>query len=231
MSNKDTDAGLEFLESPEGLAGELNKFEKKIEKNRKLLLIVGGVLVVGLLGWFGYNWYIKSQDEEAQVLLFSPFFAFEADSLNKTLNGSAGSPGVLAISEEYDNTPAGNLAALIAGTSLLKQGKFDQAIEKLKSFSSSDLVIQGKAYALIGDAYMEKNQPEEAISYYQKAVDYKPSAYFTPGYMIKLGVAYEKAKKNQEAIKVYTNLIEKYPQAAEVLTAKKNRAFLEAAAE
>jgi len=231
MSNKDTDSGLEFLESPEGLAGELTKFEKGLEKNRKILIAAGGIIVAALVGWFGYNWYVSSQDEQAQAALFSPVFAFESDSLNKALKGSGGNPGLLNIADEYSVTPAGNLAQFYAGATLLKQGKFDEAIERLKSFSSSDLLIQARAYSLIGDAYMEKNNAEEAISYYQKAADYKPNAYFTPSYMIKLGIAYEKAKKNTEAIEVYSNLIEKYPQSSEVLNAKKFKNLLESAAE
>lgn len=231
MSNKDTDSGLEFLESPEGLAGELTKFEKNLEKNRNIFFIVGGVIVAALAGWLGYHWYVNSQDEQAQAVLFNPVFAVESDSLNKALKGSGGNPGLLAIADEYSVTPAGNLANFYAGTALLKQGKFDEAIERLKSFSSSDLLVQARAYSLIGDAYMEKNNAEEAISYYQKAVDYKPNAYFTPMYMVKLGIAYEKAKKNQEAIDVYGKLIEKYPQSSEVLNAKKFKGLLESAAE
>ncbi|MEZ4905032.1 MAG: tetratricopeptide repeat protein [Spirosomataceae bacterium] len=206
MSDKNTESGLEFLETPEGLAGELNKFEKVIEKNRNILYVVGGLVVALLAGWFGYNWYVSSQDEEAQALLYSSVFAFEADSTNKTLKGSGGNPGVLAIADDYSATPAGNIATYIAGVTLLKQGKFDEAIERLKAFSASDLLVQARAYCLIGDAYMEKNNLEEAITYYQKAVDYKPNPQFTPAYMIKLGIAYEKAKKNTEAIKVYSNL-------------------------
>ena len=231
MSNKDTDSGLEFLESPEGLASELNKFEKNLEKNRSLLYIAIGVVVVGLAGWFGYNWYVSSQDEEAQAALYSAQFAYEADSLNKALKGSGGNPGVEKIADEFSAAPAGNIATFIAGSALMKQGKFDEAITRLKAFSATDLVLQGRAYALIGDAYMEKNSVEEAISYYQKAVDYKPTPQFTPSYMIKLGIAYEKAKKNQEAIKVYSDLIEDYPQSSDVLNAKKFKALLESAAE
>jgi len=231
MSNKDTDSGLDFLESPEGLAGELNKFEKSIEKNRNIFVIAGGAIAVALAGWFGYHYYVGSQDEQAQAALYAPVFAFESDSLNKALKGSAGNPGLTSIADEYGSTPAGNLAQFYSGAALLKQGKFDEAIEHLKSFSSSDLLVQARAYSLIGDAYMEKNNVDEAISYYQKAVDHKPNAYFTPSYMIKLGIAYEKAKKNTEAIEVYGNLIEKYPQSSEVLNAKKFKSFLESAAE
>lgn len=231
MSDKNTGSGLEFLESPEGLAGEINKIEKSLEKNRNIFYIVGGAILGILAIWFGYRYYVSSQDEEAQAALYSAVFAAEADSLNKALKGSGGNQGLLGVADDYSATPAGNLASYYAGAVLLKQGKFDEAIERLKSFDANDLLIQARAYALIGDAYMEKNNPEEAISYYQKAVDYKPSAQFTPMYMMKLGVALEKAKKNAEAIEVYGELIEKYPQSSETLNAKKYKALLESAAE
>ncbi|MCU0338340.1 MAG: tetratricopeptide repeat protein [Spirosomaceae bacterium] len=231
MSDKNTGSGLEFLESPEGLAGEINKIEKSLEKNRNIFYIVGGAILGILAIWFGYRYYVSSQDEEAQAALYSAVFAVEADSLNKALKGSGGSQGLTAIADDFGATPAGNLASYYAGAALLKQGKFDEAIERLKAFSSSDLLVQARAYSLIGDAYMEKNSTEDAIGYYQKAVDYKPNAYFTPTYMMKLGIAYEKAKKNTEAMEVYGELIEKYPQSSETLNAKKFKALLEAAAE
>ena len=44
-------------------------------------------------------------------------------------------------------------------------------------------------------------------------------------------ISYEKAKKNTEAIEVYSDLIEKYPQSSDVLNAKKFKNLLESAAE
>jgi TolA-binding protein len=229
MSKQDTDSGLDFLESPEGLAGELGKVEKALAKNRNILLIVGGAIVALLVGWFGYQWYVGSQDEEAQAALFAPVFAAESDSLAKALKGTAGNPGLTAIADEYSGTPAANLANFYAGTALLKQGKFDEAIEHLKSFSSSDLLVQARAYALLGDAYSEKNDIEEAINYYQKAANYKPNVYFTPSYLMKLGIAQEKAKKSAEAIETYGKVIEDYPQSPDAVNAKKFKALLESA--
>ena len=229
MSKQDTntDSGLEFLTSSEGLADELGRVEKVLEKNRKLLFIIGGGIAVLLAAWFGYQWYINSQDEQAQSALFAPVFAAEADSLNKALKGTAGNPGLKDIADEYSNTPAGKLANLVAGSVLMKQGKFDEAIEHLKAFNAPDLLVQASAYALLGDAYSEKNNYEEAISYYQKAANYKPSKEFTPGYLMKLAIVQEKAKKNKEALETYDKIIETYPQAPQTLNAKKLKGVLE----
>jgi len=43
----------------------------------------------------------------------------------------------------------------------LKQGKFEDAIEYLKKFNAGDLLIQARAYSLIGDAYLELKDNED----------------------------------------------------------------------
>jgi TolA-binding protein len=227
MSDKNTDSGLEFLESPEGLAGELGKVEKVITGNQNIIYIVVGGVVALIAAFFGYRYYVSSQDEAAQSALSTAVFAFESDSLNKALKGVGGNPGLLSVADEYGATPSGNLAHFYAGAALLKQGKYDEAIEHLKSFSSSDLLVQARAYALLGDAYSDKGTFDEAVGYYKKAAEYKPNAFFTPGYLVKLAIAQEKAKQTKEAVETYTSLIEKYPQAPEVINAKKYKGLLE----
>ena len=220
-------SGLEIIESPEALQQEFNKAEGFLKTNQNLLGIAGGVVLAIILGIVGYNYYTKSQDEEAQVAMVSAFYAAEADSTKQALNGTGGNEGMIAIAKNYSGTKGGNIATLISGALLMKQGKFDEAIEYLKDFSSNDLVVQGRAYLLIGDAYMEKKSVEDAITYYKKAAEYKPNKTFTPGYLIKLANAYEVAKNNKEAIAVYAQLIEKYPTSIEVGNAKKYKSKLE----
>ena len=220
-------SGLEIIESPEALQQEFSKAEGFLKTNQKLLGFIGGFVLAVVLGIVGYNYYTKSQDDEAQAAMVNAFFAFEADSTKQALNGTGGSEGMIAIASNYGGSKGGNLAEVISGMLLMKQGKFDEAIEHLKSFSSDDLIMQGRAYTLIGDAYMEKKSTEEAITYYKKAVDYKPSKTFTPANLMKLGTAYEVAKNNKEAIAVYAQLIEKYPTSIEVGNAKKYKSKLE----
>jgi TolA-binding protein len=74
---------------------------------------------------------------------------------------------------------------------------------------------------------MEKKSVEDAISYYRKAADYQPNKTFTPVYLMKLATAYEAAKNNKEAIGVYSEIIEKYPESTEIGNAKKYKSKLE----
>jgi len=227
MSKKNIGSGLDFLEDSDALSGQFGKAEQFFDKNRNLVLGILGAVVLAVVGFIGYRYWINSQNEEAQTVMFPSVYEWEADSLKKALNGNGANEGLAAIADEYGATPAGNLAEFYAGTALLKQGKFDDAIDHLKNFKSSDLLVQARAYALTGDAYMEKKEYGEAIDYYKKAADYKPNAFFTPSYLMKLAVAYEQNKQNQEAIDAYNQIIEKYPTAAEVTNAKKYKSVLE----
>lgn len=227
MAKKDT-SGIEIIESAEALQKEIGKAEGFLKKNQSLLAIAGGAIVAIALGIFGYNYWTNTQNEEAQAAMMEATFAFEADSLSQALNGVGGSDGMLAIAEDYSSTKAGNLANMYAGIALLKQGKFDDAISHLEKFSSDDLVLQGRAYALIGDAYMEKKNAAEAISFYEKAANFKPNKYMTPGYLMKLALAQEVAGKKAEAIETYNSVINEYPTSMDVVNAKKYKAKLEA---
>ncbi|GAB3952636.1 tetratricopeptide repeat protein [Spirosoma harenae] len=226
MSKKNS--GLEFLEDPDALAGQFERAEDFFEQNRNIVLGVLGGIVLLVAGFFGYRYYISTQDDAAQVEMFPALFQLEADSTKKALNGDGKTAGLLSVASNYGSTPTGNLAELGSGEALMKQGKYDEAIEHLKAFSSSDLLFQGAAYKLIGDAYMEKKSFDEAIDYYKKAVDYKPNKEFTPGYLMKLAIAYEQAKQNDKAIEAYNEVIEKYGQSAESGNAKKYKSLLEA---
>lgn len=228
MSKKNTaNSGIDIIESPEALASQISRAEIFFIKYKKALIGVAIAIVAVVLCFAAYRFYIDSQESTAQSALSTVVYDMEADSVRRALNGSGGNEGLLAIADNYSGTDAANLAHLYAGIALMKEGKFDDAIGQLKSFSSSDLLVQGRAYALTGDAYMEKNQPEEAVSYYKKAADYKSNEFFTPVYLMKLGIAQEKAKQPKDAIASYGKIIEEYPLSAEVTNAKKYKGLLE----
>lgn len=226
MSKKNP--GLDFLEDPDALENKLEDVGDFFQQNRNIVLGVVGGIVLLIAGFFGYQAYVSGQDETAQVELFPSVYQLEADSLKKALNGDGRTPGLLAVADNYGSTKSGNIAGFYAGLALLKQGKYDEAIDRLKSFSSSDLLVQARAHALLGDAYMEKKSYDEAADYYKKAAAHKPNKFFTPGYLMKLAVAYEQAKQNDKAISTYNDIIETYAQSAEAVSARKYRAVLQA---
>jgi len=217
------------VENPEALKDKLVGIEAWIEDNPK---VIGGIVVVVILlagGFFGYRWWIDKQDLVAQQEMFQAVRYFEMDSLDLALKGTANVSGFETIINEYGNTPAANLASYYAGVISLKQGKFPLAVFYLKDFQAKDLLVQARAYSLLGDAYMEQNDYENAADAYHKASTYNPNKFFTPNYLMKEALAYEKLNQNDKAIAAYDRLIKEFWDATEVQTAKKLKARLEAA--
>jgi TolA-binding protein len=220
MAKKEKKDVMEIIESPEALQQEVSKVTGFFEENKSTTLGAGIVLIAILAGFFGFQWYKNSQDVEGEKKLYKAVYAFESDSL------SAAAKEMAKISDEFGGNTQ-NLSDLYLGITLLKQGKYDQAIEKLKNFSSSDLLVQARAYSLIGDAYAEKKSFGEAIEYYQKAADYKPNKFFTPTYLLKLALAFEANKQGKEALDAYSQITDKFPESAESIPAKKYKALIE----
>ena len=220
MAKKEKKDVMEIIESPEALQQEVSKVTGFFEENKSTTLGAGIVLIALVAGFFGFQWYKNSQDVEGEKKLYKAVYAFESDSL------SAAAKEMAKISDEFGGNTQ-NLSDLYLGITLLKQGKYDQAIEKLKNFSSADLLVQARAYSLIGDAYAEKKSFGEAIEYYQKAADYKPNKFFTPTYLLKLALAFEANKQGKEALDAYSQITDKFPESAESVPAKKYKALLE----
>jgi TolA-binding protein len=220
MAKKEKKDVMEIIESPEALQQEVSKVTGFFEENKSTTLGAGIVLIALVAGFFGFQWYKNSQDVEGEKKLYKAVYAFESDSL------SAAAKEMAKISDEFGGNTQ-NLSDLYLGITLLKQGKYDQAIEKLKNFSSSDLLVQARAYSLIGDAYAEKKSFGEAIDYYQKAADYKPNKFFTPTYLLKLALAFEANKQGKEALDAYSQITDKFPESAESIPAKKYKALIE----
>ena len=217
----------ELVENPQALAEKLASAETWMERHPKTTttLFVSLLLIVG--GYFGYQYYKNSQEGDAQRQMFQAVYYFEADSLNLALNGDGNHLGFLDIIEDYGVTDAAELANYYAGAAYLKQGKFGVARLYLEDFKSNDLLVQARAYSLIGDTYMEENNYQDAARFYDKAANYKPNKYFSPAYLMKAALAFELNHQDDKAIAAYDKIINEYYDSPEFQEARKFKAKLE----
>lgn len=184
-------------------------------KNKNIINIVVLAFVIGFGGYFAYKRFVKAPAEEkAQVAIFQAQNFFAADSLAKALNGDGNNYGFLQVIDKYGNTKAGNLARYYAGVCHVRLGEYQKGIDQLKQFSGNDLVVSSIANGLIGDAYMELNNAADAVSYYKKA-GASDNEITSPMYLMRAGLALEKANKPDEAIAVYQQIKQKYPRTNE----------------
>jgi len=218
--------GNEYLENPEVLREQLSRSEQFFEEHRTLVLGAAGAIALVIAGFFGWKYYQDSRNAEAQNMMFQAIHYFENDSLNLALDGDGSNLGFSAIVQEYSGTEAANLANYYAGVAYLKKGQYRPAKLFLEDFSSDDLLVQTKAYGLLGDIYMEEENYSEAQDYYQRAAGHKPTDQFAPVYWMKAALAAEKAGNESAAIDAYETVISDYPESDQVNNAKKFKARL-----
>lgn len=198
------------------LTSEIYKAEDFIQKNRNVLIgvVVALVLLVG--GYIGFKqFFLKPQEEEAQVLLFKMQDYFEMDSFSTVVHGNGTDPSAVEIADDYGMTKAGNLAAYYAGISYLRLGEYQNAVDYLKKFNADDQIITPLAMGAIGDAYVELERIEDGASQYMKAARESENKFTTPYFLKKAGLAYEKAGKPGKAVDCYEEIKKEYENAQE----------------
>ena len=219
-----------ILESSDALRDKLSSTEEYIEKHSNIVFTIVGVILLVVIGYFLFKYYVRTQNHKAEADMFQAIFYYEADSLNKALNGDGNNYGFLDIIDNYPLTKAADLAHFYTGSIYLKQGDYDDAIDQLSKFKANDIAVQPRAYSLSGDAYVEKGDANTAITYYKKAADYMPNEFLTPDYLEKEAAAYESLKDYASASKCYDEIIKKYFGSSQYQNALKQKARLDALA-
>lgn len=215
------------IENPEIIGESISKTEEFLNKNKNLIYILSGSLILLFILFSTYNFIKDNQNIEAQEEMFQAVYYFEQDSLVKALNGDGNNYGFLEIIDEYSLSDAANLSHYYAGVSYLKLGNYNNAISYLLPYSSSDLLLQARAYSLIGDAYVELQDYNNAIKYFKLASSNNPNEYFTPKYILKLALVYEKIDDLNSAINSYDQIINEFKDSPEFQISLKNKSRLE----
>lgn len=215
------------IENTDAINETLSKSEEFINNNKNKIFTVLGVIIFLLLGFSIFSYIKSNQNNTAQEEMFQAVYYFEKDSLVQALNGDGNNYGFLEIIDEYGLSDAANLSKFYAGASYLKLGNYENAINYLDEFSSSDLLIQARAYSLIGDAYVEIGDYDNAIYYFKKASNENPNEFFTPSYLLKLAIVYEETGDLESALDTYEEIIEEFKNSPEFQTSLKNKSRIE----
>lgn len=207
----------------------ISKAEKYLKDNQKSLGIIVGAVVALVVGYWAYNYmYLAPREEGAQKELYSSQMLLESDSLRLALNGDGTSLGFLAIADEYSGTKAANLSHYYAGVCYLNLGDFTLAIEQLDQFSTDDEVLNVLSKTAIGDAFLEINQPKEALEYYGRAAGAGSNAFVVPVVLKKAGMVAEMQGELDLALKYFNRIKEEFSTAREAQDIDKYIARVEA---
>lgn len=198
-------------------------------RNNKLITIIAAVVILGGGGWLIYqNFFVNPNEKKAQEAIFRAEEYYRADSLQKALQGDGQNLGFLRIIGRYGNTKQGNLARYYAGDIYLRMGDNVNAVKHLKEFDTDSKPVQARAYKLLADAYADQGKNKEALEHYKKAGHAFEEDGQTASEYLFLAAYFAQTvlKNNKEAIELYKEIKEKFPQTEKGYSADKYLAQL-----
>ena len=184
----------------------LTEAGSRIADNKKIILIAVGVILVVAAFVLSYLFIYRNPHMEA---------AFEAYNGVETqvLNDSTAAAQYMEVADRYKSDDAGKLAALSAGESLYAQGKYEEAAEYLKRFSSKDDVLEANALVLTGDCYVNMQNYDEALNFYQRAVrKAKNNPQIVPRVLLKEANVYDAQGNYGKALECYQQIKNNFPE-------------------
>lgn len=204
--------GKETVEFFKDLDKEALQTERFLERNAKLLGIIFGALVLGVLGFFLYQQFVvapKNEEATKSYLIAQKNLAEGKDA--EALGGkSAANPGFLGTYENYPGTDVGKLSAYNAGLLKFKEGKYQEAYDLLDKFSSENKVLMALKYGAMADAQSNLNKNEETLSLLEKAISASDDPYTNYYFTRKAGLVALGVNKKDVAKKHFTTIDQKF---------------------
>jgi len=94
--------------------------------------------------------------------------------------------------------------------SYLEIKDYKNAISHLEDFSSDDMMLAPLAKGAIGDAFMQLDQADQALGYYEQAFKLNTNDFTTPRFLFKAAVAALDLGKNDVAVEYLTRIKDEF---------------------
>lgn len=126
---------------------------------------------------------------------------------NKALNGDGKYPGFLKMASSF------NLAKAQAAICYFSIANYKEAIKLLEDYSQEgDKVLSIQYLKVLADAYVYDQQVDKAIETLKEASVLANNSVLSPAYLLEAGMLLENQGKKEEALAIYKEIKEKYPQ-------------------
>jgi tetratricopeptide (TPR) repeat protein len=97
----------------------------------------------------------------------------------------------------------------------LNMKNYQEAINHLEDFSSDDSILGALAKGGLGDAFMQLNQSEDALSYYEKAVAHSDNSFTAPKFLYKAGITALELNQSDKALEYFQRIKDDYASSDE----------------
>ncbi len=239
----------EELKKPDLFIAAAETGLSSFEKVKVPVLTLAMAVLVGWLGWIGFNKLQDSKERSAQDLYYGAEKSFlevkEAfekakyqalfpqqapkDDHAKQPSGDVDKDFGDSLSKmkeviaKYPTTKAATQAAIMIAQTYADYKKYDLALEvlspTLKSLSPSD-ILYGMGHIVAGNVQAAKGECATAIETWNQIFKSAKNEAFYPDVKWKIAVCYQNLKQNDKASEVLKKITEDYPQTSSARMAK-----------
>ena len=178
----------------------------RLADNKKIIFIALGIILVVAAFTMSYLFIYRNPHVE------KAFDAYNTVETMPLLTDSVAAARYMEVADNFKGDQAGKLAALSAGEALYNAGQYEQAAEYLKRFSSDDDVLESNALVLTGDCYVNLQNYDEALNYYNKAVRKAGgNPQIVPRVLLKEANVYDAQGNYGKALECYQEIKNNFP--------------------
>ncbi|MCM1291611.1 MAG: tetratricopeptide repeat protein [Prevotella sp.] len=184
----------------------LTSASERIADNKKVIFWVVGAIVLVAVFVMSYFYFYKNPGNDDS-------FAAYAKVATTADNDTIAAREYQKVAQKYGSHDGGNLANLAAGQSYYNIGKYKEALECLKKFSTSDKVLMANVDILVGDCYVNLKNYPEALAAFDKGIKAgEGNDQIVPRAQLKKAVVFDHLKKYNEALECYQIIRDEFPQ-------------------
>jgi len=119
------------------------------------------------------------------------------------------------IVDEYGGTSGAGRAAFYLANSHFMTGNYPEARKYYQIYVDdyhSDDILTSSSYSGIGQCFEAEENYQEAVYYYEQAVEKFSKVFLAPQFLLNLGRCYELTGSNVKARESYSRILEQYPE-------------------
>jgi TolA-binding protein len=191
-------------------------------------LVVAAVVIAGGIG--AYRWYEGQQEIQAQQAFAAAEQAMRGEKPGTPLNVDEAAKRLGEVAEKFPRTLTAQQALLLLGNIRFDGGKFDDALAVYNQYLSQFPRGTFRVIAAIGKAYAQeaKGDLQGGVNTLSDVIAAAPNDPLLGEAYSTLARAYESLKKPEDALRIYGQIAEKYPQTQWAQNALQRMAALKA---
>ncbi|WP_185849883.1 tetratricopeptide repeat protein [Blattabacterium cuenoti] len=184
-------------------------------KKKKIVVLFWSIIVITAGGYLFYKKFVlyPSEEKALEELNYAQKYLSQG-AIDKALNKKKLKIpylGFYGIVTKYPFTKAGNISKFYAGICFYKLGNYKESIKMMRNFSAKDEFLSSIKYGVIGDAFTQIKNKNEALKNYVIAANIRENEITTPLYYYKAALLTFSMKEYKNSKFFLKKIENKYP--------------------